>query len=151
MALYDAVWLNMRLTEYVWLYMTNYVFTQLCMALYYMFIYDFDTLYDYWLCFCKTLLDTVWLCKNQFHLYWLFLTLFYSVWLNFILCCLVRLKLFILNHVWTGLTVFDSVMIFLKVVWFFLCKSSLLCLNLLEYISLYLSIYAQILCLFNSE
>ena len=139
MYIYNYTWLTMYLHNYVWLYM---------------FIYDFDTLYDYWLCFCKTLLDTVWLCKNQLHLYWLFLTLFYSVWLNFILSCLVLLKLIILNHVWTGSTVFDSVLIFVfKVVWFFLCNSSLLCSNLLEYIQLCLTFsnsrsYAQILCLF---
>ena len=107
LALYGYMWLSMKLFD----------FLPPCISLYYtVSLKDckqpFDTLYDYWLCFCKTLLDTVWLCQNQFHLYWLFLTLFYSVWLNFILSCLVLLKLIILNHVWTGSTVFDSALIF---------------------------------------
>ena len=109
----------------------------------YMFIYDFDTLYDYWLCFCKTLLDTVWLCKNQFHLYWLFLTLFYSVWLNFILSCLVLLKLIILNHVWTGLTVFDSALIFFLKLFDSFCAILLyyvwICLNIFNSVWLFLT------------
>ena len=131
--------------------------------------WPFISLYDYvWL--CKTQLDIVWLCMtlyyskwmNQFHKNWpffysglLYLTLFdhifccCSVWLCFFS---VLLKLILLNHVWTGLTVSDSLLTF-SIVWFLAFNSIQLCLNLLGYIQLCLTLfnsrsYAQILCLF---
>ena len=67
----------------------------------------------------------------------------------------VLLKLIPLNHVWTGLTVSESLLTF-SVVWFLVFNSIQLCLNLLEYIQLCLTLfnsrsYAQILCLFVKQ
>ena len=172
MTQYDFVWLCMTLYDYVWLCMTMYDFVWPCTKLrdtllLWMTLYDpiqrFITPYDY-VCLCKTLLDTVWLCMalydseclcwNHFNyigflLYltlfdfiWLYLNLFDSVWLYLILFCSVWLCWFHLIMFDLGCLCLTLCMTF-HFAWILSFKSIQLCINLLEYIKLCLTLFSS--------